>query len=197
MITKKQQIIKRSFDIVVSLCGLLLFVLPIIILCLIASRSTKASGFFTQKRVGLNGKNFTIYKIRSMRVSNNNSSVTTLNDDRTTSFGRFLRNYKFDELPQLYNVFIGDMSIVGPRPDVPDVVDTDSKEVKEILKLRPGITGLATLYFKNEEFYFKDTGKAETINKTVLFPRKVRLNKIYLENWSFCFDLKIIIKTIF
>ena len=148
--SKKDKLIKRVFDFSLSLIGLLITWPIILIAWIIASIETKSNGFFLQKRVGENGKLFTIIKIKTM-YPNNGSTVTTANDSRITKSGKFFRKYKIDELPQLINVLKGDMSFVGPRPDVPGYADKLSGDDKVILSLKPGITGPATLKYKNEE----------------------------------------------
>ena len=133
-LNKRQQFVKRVFDLFFSFFGLIIFILPILILMMLSSFSTQKFGLFSQKRVGKNGKLFKIFKIRTMKVHIPKEDFITLkNDDRITPFGKFLRNYKLDELPQLFNVFIGDMSLVGPRPDVPGYADKLKKKTELFL----------------------------------------------------------------
>lgn len=151
---------------------------------------------FTQKRVGKDGKLFTMYKFRSMTVGHGGSSVSVAGESRITPLGAKLRKYKLDELPELWNVLIGDMSFVGPRPDVPGYADRLQGEDRKILQLKPGITGSASLKYRNEEELLAKQDNPVRYNDEVIFPDKVRINLDYLEHWSFWLDMKIIIYTI-
>ena len=163
---------------------------------------------FVQERIGKNGKHFKIYKIRSMHVNsagNRNhqtsesekwSSVTTSDDARTTRLGRFWRRTKIDELPQLFNVLLGQMSFVGPRPDVPGFADNLTGKAKDILTLRPGITGPASLKYRDEEKILSEVADPIAYNRDVIYPDKVAINLEYLGTWSFSKDISYIIKTI-
>lgn len=193
--TKKDKTIKRVFDFLLALIGLF-FTWPIILVAwIIASIETKSNGFFLQKRVGENGKLFTIIKIKTM-YPNKGSSITTANDKRVTKSGKFFRKYKIDELPQLVNVLIGDMSFVGPRPDVKGYADKLQGEDKIILSVKPGITGPATLKYKNEEEILAKVDNPIEYNDKVIWPDKVKINKEYIKNWSLKKDIEYIIKTI-
>ena len=190
--------LKRSFDFFLSLFGLLVFSWLILIVWLIASFGTKSNGFFTQKRVGKDGKLFTLIKIKTMKpLDGIKTTVTTKNDVRITPFGEFLRKWKFDELPSLWNVLKGDMSLVGPRPDVPGYADKLEGFDRRILELRPGITGPATLKYANEEELLANVEDPQKYNDEVIFPDKVKINLEYLDNWSLGLDIKIIFRTIF
>jgi len=190
--------LKRSFDILFSLIGLLIFSWVIIINWLIAAIETKSNGFFIQKRVGKGGSLFTLIKIKTMKqISGFNTTVTTKNDIRITKWGHFFRRTKLDELPSLWNVLKGDMSLVGPRPDVPGYADKLTGDNRRILQLRPGITGPATLKYANEEQLLANVDDPVKYNDEVIFPDKVRINLEYLDNWSLWLDIKIIIRTIF
>ena len=190
--------LKRSFDILFSLIGLLIFSWVIIINWLIAAIETKSNGFFIQKRVGKGGSLFTLIKIKTMKqISGFNTTVTTKNDIRITKLGSFFRKIKLDELPALWNVFIGDMSLVGPRPDVPGYADNLKGNDRRILQLRPGITGPATLKYANEEQLLASVNDPQKYNDEVIFPDKVRINLEYMDNWSLWLDIKIIFRTIF
>ena len=190
--------LKRSFDILFSLIGLLIFSWVIIINWLIAAIETKSNGFFTQKRVGKDGSLFTLIKIKTMKqISGFDTTVTTKNDIRITKLGSFFRKIKLDELPALWNVFIGDMSLVGPRPDVPGYADNLKGNDRRILQLRPGITGPATLKYANEEQLLASVNDPQKYNDEVIFPDKVKINLEYLDNWSLWLDIKIIFRTIF
>lgn len=193
--TKRDFFVKRLFDITVS--GVALFILwPLIgIAWLLAGRDTKASGMFTQQRVGRHGKLFNIYKIRTMRI-NSGSTVTTRNDARITSLGRYLRRLKIDELPQLWNVLTGDMSLIGPRPDVPGYMDTLEGQNRALLELRPGITGPATLKYRDEEKIVGEADDPEKFNDEVIWPDKVRINMEYMRDYSLAKDIHYLMATV-
>lgn len=181
---------KRLFDIVFSLTALLLFSWLILLSWLMAVYDTKTYGFFLQKRVGQHGKLFTIFKLRTIRRTK--EDVASIS--RT---GTFLRTSKMDELPQLVNVLLGDMSIVGPRPDIQGYYDCLEGEARKILELKPGLTSEASLKYFNEERLLALQDNPLAYNDFVLFPDKVRLNLDYYYTRSFFGDLKIIIKTLF
>jgi len=178
--------------------GLLLVWWLILLAALIARIDTGMNGFFTQQRVGRGGKLFYVVKIRTMKpASDIETTVTTDNDTRITRIGRLFRKSKIDELPQLINVLLGDMSFVGPRPDVRGFADMLTGEERSILSLRPGITGPATLRYRNEEAILSKVNNPEQYNRDVIFPDKVKLNLEYIKNYSLSEDLKCIFKTIF
>lgn len=189
---------KYFFDRTVSLFGLLLF-LPILIVIFLLIKVKMPGGpvIFTQCRVGRNGQLFTMYKFRSMTVSHSGSSVSVAGESRITPLGAKLRKYKLDELPELWNVLKGDMSFVGPRPDVPGYADRLQEEDRLILKLRPGITGPASLKYANEEEILAQVSDPVKYNDEVIFPDKVRINLDYYYNHTFCGDIKLIFQTIF
>jgi len=163
----------------------------------LASLDTHKNGFFTQERVGKDGRIFRVIKIRTMReVPGLNSTVTTGSDVRITRLGRFWRRSKIDELPQLINILKGDMSFVGPRPDVPGYADRLQGDDRIILSVRPGITGPATLKYRNEEYLLAEKNDPQKYNDQVLWPDKVRLNREYVEKWSFIKDLRYIWMTV-
>lgn len=196
--TKQQKIIKQTFDFLTSIILLLLLSWFIIFIIFLATLSTKRFGLFTQKRVGFKGQLFSIYKIRTMKVVlNTKTTVTTIKDSRITQFGHFLRKYKLDELPQIFNVLKGDMSFVGPRPDVPGFADELKEEDRIILDIKPGITGPASLYFQNEEKILADQISPEKYNREIIWPKKVEINKAYIKEFSFLNDLKYLYRTIF
>jgi len=196
-LTFVQSFYKRTFDIVVSSLGLFLTWWIIIFSYMLAAIDTKQSGFFRQQRVGKNGKIFNIIKIRTMKFDENiNTVVTTENDTRITRLGHFWRKTKIDELPQLINVFKGEMSFVGPRPDVPGFADLLVGSDRLVLSLRPGITGPATLKYRNEERLLSKENDPEECNKTVIFPDKVKINLDYIEHYSFMKDIGYITQTI-
>lgn len=189
--------VKRTFDFVVAFVGLFFCSWIIIFAFLIATIDTKSNGFFTQQRVGKGGKLFHLIKIKTMRkVDGINTTITKSSDARITKAGAFFRVTKIDELPQLFNVLTGKMSFVGPRPDVSGFADKLKGKDRSILSLRPGITGPATLVFRDEEDIFEDKENPEKFNREVIFPKKVELNLKYLENYSFGKDIKYILATI-
>jgi lipopolysaccharide/colanic/teichoic acid biosynthesis glycosyltransferase len=189
---------KRVFDFCVSLLGLGLTFWVILPAWLLATLDTRKNGFFTQDRVGRDGRIFRVIKIRTMRdVPGVKTTVTTEKDQRITSLGRFWRKTKIDELPQLINVLKGDMSFVGPRPDVPGFADRLVGEERLLLSIRPGITGPATLKYRNEEQILMEVDDPEKYNREVIFPDKVRINLKYIREYSFWKDLKYIWKTVF
>ncbi|WP_345005362.1 sugar transferase [Snuella lapsa] len=186
---RKDLIIKRIFDLSLSIVLLLLFGWLILIFMFMAWLDTKQLGIFKQQRVGKNGRLFEIYKLRSMKMMpDNRLNVTRL--------GHFWRRTKLDELPQLLNVLLGDMSLVGPRPDITGFADILEGDDRIILSVKPGITGPASLYFKNEEHLLAQQTDPEFYNRTVIWPKKVELNKTYIAEYSFYKDIIIILKTI-
>lgn len=190
--------IKRAFDLIFSLIGLLLTCMVIFLAFLIATIETQSNGFFLQKRVGRGGIFFSVVKIKTMKqVDGVKINITTSNDVRITKSGKFFRYTKIDELPTLWNVLKGDMSFVGPRPDIPGYVNKLTGNDRRILDLRPGITGPATLKYANEEKILSTVDDPVKYNDEVIFPDKVKMNLEYLDNWSFWLDIKIIFQTIF
>lgn len=188
---------KYIFDKVMALWGIL-FCLPIfVVLAILVKCSDGGDVFFSQKRVGKNGNLFVIHKFRTMTVDAKGSSVTVLGEDRITRLGAILRRCKLDELPQLWDVLIGNMSIVGPRPDVPGYADKLVGEDREILSLRPGITGPASLKYRDEEELLASVSDPITYNDEVIYPDKVRINLYYVRHYSFWMDMKIILATLF
>lgn len=188
---------KSLFDRVMSFFGLIiLFPIFLIIAFLIRIKMSGGPIIFKQKRVGQYGKLFTMYKFRSMTVHHFGSSVSVAGESRITPLGAKLRKYKLDELPEFWNVLVGDMSFVGPRPDVPGYADKLQGEDRRILLLKPGITGPASLKYRNEEELLAKQENPQKYNDDVLFPDKVRINIDYLNNWSFVKDIKIIIYTV-
>ncbi len=174
-----------------------MWLLPLLILLiLLATISTGKFGVFTQERVGKNANIFKIYKIRSMVVQKGDV-VTAENDPRITKFGHLIRMTKLDELLQVVNILKGDMSFVGPRPDVKGYADKLQGDDRIILTVKPGITGPATLYFRNEEELLAEQVDKIKYNDEVIWPKKVQINKEYLNNWSFMTDMKILFATIF
>lgn len=213
--------IKWIFDRVAALCGLLLiwWVYPLVAI-LIKIKMPGGPVFFCQKRVGKGGKLFTCHKFRTMTVKHSGSTVSVAGDSRITPFGAKLRHYKIDELPGLWDVLIGNMSFVGPRPDVPGYADQLQGDDRKVLNLRPGITGPATLKYRLEDemiadFIAKikverlkvigdlvvpegltDQELAVWYNDNIIYPDKVRLNKYYYEHYSFLKDIEMIFATV-
>lgn len=190
-------IFKCIFDRLMAFIGLL-FLWPILLVVAILIKLKMPEGpvIFKQKRVGKDGQTFTMYKFRSMTVNHSGSSVSVAGESRITPLGRILRKYKLDELPELWNVFIGDMSLVGPRPDVPGYADQLKGKDREVLKLRPGITGPASLKYRNEEELLAKQEDPQKYNDEVIFPDKVKINLYYLNNYSFFKDVQMIFCTV-
>ncbi len=192
-----QRIIKRVFDVVFSVLGLI-FLLPFLIfIAIIILFIDGFPIFFSQERIGIYGNKFKIYKFRTMVVNNQKLNVTKLSDDRITSLGMVLRNNKIDELPSLVNVMLGQMSFVGPRPDVSGLYDNLNDDERKVLSFKPGITGPASLKYRNEERILDEVKDPVDYNRKIIFPDKVKINLEYINNWSFFGDIKIIFKTIF
>lgn len=190
-------ILKRLFDILASFFGLL-FVWPVlaVIAVLIKLKMPGGPVLFKQKRVGKDARLFTTYKFRSMSTDHDGSSVSVAGESRITPLGAVLRRYKLDELPELWNVLKGDMSFVGPRPDVPGYADLLQGDDREMLDLRPGITGPATLKYRNEEQILALQPDPQRYNDEVIWPDKVRINRYYLHHYSFIRDLQMILCTV-
>ncbi len=204
-------ILKWIFDRVVSFLGLL-FLWPVLLIVAILVKIKMPGGpaFFVQKRVGKDGKLFNCHKFRTMTMKHSGSTVSVAGDSRITPLGAKLRHYKLDELPGLWDVLIGNMSFVGPRPDVPGYADQLQGNDRDVLKLRPGITGPATLKYRLEDEMIAeyvaqkqkegDTRNAQDIaveyNDTVIYPDKVRLNCYYYRNYSFIKDIQMIFCTV-
>jgi lipopolysaccharide/colanic/teichoic acid biosynthesis glycosyltransferase len=193
-----QRFLKRSFDLLVAIFGLTVFGWLILLGWLAATIDTGLNGFFTQTRVGRYGKTFKVIKLRTMKVSKTvTTTVTTKKDPRITPLGAILRKTKIDELPQLINVLLGQMSLVGPRPDVPGFADKLEGTDRIVLTIRPGITGPASLKYRNEEEILAKQPDPERYNREVIFVDKVRINREYIENYSFVKDLQYIWQTAF
>lgn len=176
----------------------LLALWPVLLLVAILIKIKMPGGpvIFRQKRVGRFGQLFTMYKFRSMTVGHDGSSVSVAGESRITQLGAKLRKYKLDELPELWNVLTGDMSFVGPRPDVPGYADRLNGTDRDVLQLRPGITGPASLKYRDEEELLAMVDDPKRYNDEVIFPDKVRINLYYLSHYSFLKDIQIIICTV-
>lgn len=189
MLSVKQQRTKRFFDVIVSLFGIILTLIPLLILVIISSIATRSFGIFFQERIGKNAQIFTLFKIKTMRILKNGKI-------HLTRFGSVLRKTKLDEIPQLYNVLFGNMSMVGPRPDIKGYADVLKGEDRIILSVKPGITGPATLKFSNEEELLSQQENALEYNDKVLWPQKVEINKRYIQEWNILKDCRFLLKTV-
>jgi len=179
---------KKIFDTFFAITGLLLLWGVILVFFIAATLSTGQNGMFVQVRIGQNGKKFKIYKLRSIKNVSGNKLVTPL--------GCFMRKYKIDELPQLFNILIGEMSFVGPRPDLPGYYDTLQGADRELLKLKPGLTGPASLKYANEEELLAQVNDPLAYNDQVLFPDKVKINLSYQKHQTLWLDVKLIVYTL-
>lgn len=197
--------LKWLFDKLASLFGLLFLSPVLLVVAILIKVKMPGPVLFCQKRVGQYGKLFTVYKFRSMTVKaeasvasrdSDATSIASTEQNRITPLGEKLRRYKLDELPELWNVLKGDMSFVGPRPDVPGYADQLQGEERDILKLKPGITGPASLKYRNEEELLASVDNPAQYNDEVIFPDKVKLNLYYLKNYSFIKDIQMIVCTV-
>ena len=188
---------KRFFDIVASGCGLLVLLPLFLVIAIWIKLDSKGPVFYRQVRVGRHNKDFRIIKFRSMRVGADKGSLVTIGgrDPRITRSGYFIRKYKLDELPQLINVFIGQMSIVGPRPEVRHYVDYWTKEQLHVLDVRPGITDPASIKFRNENELMEKADNPENYYINVIMQEKIRLYLEYVGKVGFWYDIKLIFKT--
>ena len=197
---KKSIIIKYLFDKVAAFLGIIILS-PVMLIIFIIHKIVMPGGsfIFKQERVGQFGVIFNIYKIRTMKnnVEKNDNFITTAKDDRILPFGKWLRRTKLDEIVELVNVLKGDMSLVGPRPDVEGYADKLEGDDRKILELRPGITGPASLKYINEEEILAQVDNPQQYNDEVIFPDKVKINLEYYDNRTFWGDIRIIIDTIF
>lgn len=204
-----QMTLKFIFDRLMALLGLLVIWPVLIVVAILIKVKMPGPVLFVQNRVGKDGKVFKCHKFRSMTIGHGGSSVSVAGESRITPLGAKLRHYKLDELPELWDVLVGNMSFVGPRPDVPGYADQLVGEDREVLKLRPGITGPATLKYRDEEdmiaaYIAQNKGKngmtdeqlALWYNDNVIYPDKVRINLYYLRNYSFVKDIQMIICTV-
>jgi len=190
------KILKYIFDRTMALIGLL-FLWPILlVVAILIKKQMPGPVFFVQQRVGKDGKLFPCHKFRTMTIGHNGTSISIAGESRITPLGAKLRRYKLDELPELWDVLIGKMSLVGPRPDVPGDADKLQGENRIILTLRPGITGPATLKYRNEEDLLATKANPIQYNNEVIYPDKVRINRYYAEHYSFMDDIRIIFCTI-
>lgn len=189
--------VKRLFDIIASGCGLVLLCPLFLIIAVWIKLDSEGPVFYRQVRVGRYNKDFRIFKFRSMRVGSDKGSLVTIGerDSRVTNSGYFIRKYKLDELPQLINVFIGDMSLVGPRPEVRHYVNYWTEEQMHVLDVRPGITDPASIKYRNENELMANAENPEDFYINVIMQEKIRLYQEYVKNASFWYDLKLIYLT--
>ena len=191
--------IKRAFDVCLSLVGLIILAPIILLIAVFIKLDSKGPVFFIQPRVGLNNIDFNIFKFRTMFVASDKKGLLTIgnSDARVTRMGYYLRRYKLDEIPQLWNVIKGDMSFVGPRPELRKYVNYYSKNDMVLFTVKPGITGLASIKFRNEVELLKASNDPESYFINDIIPEKNELNKVYISKRNFWFDFKLIMITIY
>lgn len=187
----------RFFDIIFSIMGLVILSPLFIVLYLLIRIESKGGGFYSQERIGKNGKPFKLYKFRSMRIGSDKKGLITIGekDNRITKIGFILRKYKLDELPQLWNVFIGDMSLVGPRPEVKKYTDLYTEEQKQVLHVRPGITDWASIKYVDENKILGESKTPDEAYVNLIMPNKIKLNMVYIQNQTLGEYFKIIFTT--
>jgi lipopolysaccharide/colanic/teichoic acid biosynthesis glycosyltransferase len=198
MSTEKNMIIKRLFDIFFSIIGLIVLIPVFIVISIAVTLDSKGGIFYRQIRVGRNNRDFTLLKFRTMHTGSDSGGLLTVGEDdsRITKTGLFLRKYKLDELPQLLNILKGDMSFVGPRPEVRKYVDLYDERQKQVLTVRPGLTDYASLEYINENEILSKYNNAEKAYIEKVMPAKLQLNLKYIAEKSLVTDLKIIVKTL-
>ena len=187
----------RFFDLIFSIMGLVILSPLFIVLYLLIRIESKGGGFYSQERIGKNGKPFKLYKFRSMRIGSDKKGLITIGekDNRITKTGFILRKYKLDELPQLWNVFIGDMSLVGPRPEVKKYTDLYTEEQKQVLHVRPGITDWASIKYVDENKILGESKTPDEAYVNLIIPNKIKLNMVYIQNQTLGEYFKIIFTT--
>ena len=187
----------RFFDLIFSILGLVILSPLFIVLYLLIRIESKGGGFYSQERIGKNGKPFKLYKFRSMRIGSDKKGLITIGekDNRITKTGFILRKYKLDELPQLWNVFIGDMSLVGPRPEVKKYTDLYTEEQKQVLHVRPGITDWASIKYVDENKILGESKTPDEAYVNLIIPNKIKLNMVYIQNQTLGEYFKIIFTT--
>lgn len=194
MLTRKQRIKKHLFDISVSFILLLISAVPLLVLWLITTIDTRRNGLFVQERIGRLGKPFKLYKFRTLE-GDGHQDIKDIDSDKTR-LGNWLRSTKLDELSQLFNVLKGEMSLVGPRPDVSGYADKLHGEDKVILRVKPGITGPATIKYRNEDQLLLGQVDPKKYNDEVIWPDKVAINKEYVMNWSLQKDIRYLLASV-
>lgn len=188
---------KRLFDFLASSLGLLLLSPVLLLIALWITLESSGGPFYLQERIGKDGQPFKLFKFRSMRKGSDQKGLLTVGKDpRITKSGAFIRKYKLDELPQLINVFVGDMSLVGPRPEVRKYVDLYTPEQRKVLSMKPGITDWASIKYRNESELLGQSSNPEETYIQQIMPDKLRINLNYIHQHSFCMDLRIILLTI-
>lgn len=187
----------RFFDLIFSIMGLVILSPLFIVLYLLIRIESKGGGFYSQERIGKNGKPFKLYKFRSMRIGSDKKGLITIGekDNRITKTGFILRKYKLDEFPQLWNVFIGDMSLVGPRPEVKKYTDLYTEEQKQVLHVRPGITDWASIKYVDENKILGESKTPDEAYVNLIMPNKIKLNMVYIQNQTLGEYFKIIFAT--
>ncbi len=193
---KRQRSIPRYFEIALAVCGSVVIAPVLFVAGVFIKLGSKGPVFFQQERVGLNGKSFTLFKLRTMTISTTGAKITAADDVRVTRIGRILRRTKVDELPELWNVFRGDMSFVGPRPEVPEFVDLNDPDWIEVLDHRPGITDPVTLRLRNEETILARVADKERYYREVIQPYKLRGYLRFVRDKSWKTDIRIVARTI-
>lgn len=190
-------ILKRVYDIIFSSLGLLVLVPLFMVVAVMIKLDSPGPVFYHQTRIGKDGKEFKILKFRKMHqyVGDSGSNLTTTNDERMTRFGAFLRRSKIDELPQAVNVLLGEMAVVGPRPETPNYVELYDEQQRQVLKVKPGITDYASIYFIDEGDLLQYADDSERLYIEAIMPQKIRLNLKYIAEMSLITDMKIIYLT--
>lgn len=188
--------LKRGFDIIMSALGMYFLSPLLLLISLLIILNSGFPIFYFQERIGKGGHAFKLIKFRTMRTNSKGLQITLDKDPRITGVGNFLRKYKLDELPQLLNIFLGQMSFVGPRPEVRKYVELYTTEEKKIVSIKPGLTGLDSLNYSQESALLKSTSNPELTYITKILPEKIKLNLMYLEKRSFGYDISIILATI-
>ncbi|MEI6061057.1 MAG: sugar transferase [Bacteroidota bacterium] len=189
-------ILKRLFDIAASIFGLIVVSPALLIIAVLIKLKMPGPVFFRQNRVGRHAKLFRMVKFRTMKVNHGGSTISVKGESRITPLGATMRKYKLDELPEFWNILIGDMSFVGPRPDVPGYADKLTGNDRLLLTFRPGLTGAASIKYSNEEELLSEQPDPIKYNDEFLYPEKVRINNNYVKNWTFFLDIKIIFFTL-
>jgi lipopolysaccharide/colanic/teichoic acid biosynthesis glycosyltransferase len=187
---------KRLFDIFASIVGLILVSPLFLVIAALIKIKMPGPVFFRQNRVGQHARIFRMVKFRTMKMNHGGSTISVKGENRITPLGAVMRKYKLDELPEFWNILKGEMSFVGPRPDVPGYADVLKGDDRLLLTVKPGLTGAASIKYSNEEELLSLQADPITYNDTVLYPEKVRINNNYVKNWSFWLDIKIIFFTL-
>lgn len=189
-------IVKRLFDFFAALIGMIIMIPVYILITILIKVKMPGPVLFKQNRVGKDARLFMMYKFRTMKVNHGGNTISVKGESRITPLGAIMRKYKLDELPELWNIFIGDMSFVGPRPDVPGYADLLKGDDRSLLSIRPGLTGPASLKYSNEEEILAQQSDPVKYNDEVLYPDKVRINLKYIDEYSFFYDLVLIFYTL-